>query len=45
MELSNKWGVWEDFFIYYMKNNGNGGQIAWLLHEKQGEGGIFFSNQ
>ena len=26
----------KDFFVYYMKNRGEGGQIFRLLHEKQG---------
>ena len=27
-----------DFFVYYMKNSGEGGNIFRLVHEKQGEG-------
>ena len=34
----NKQGGLADFFIYYMKNNREGGGIFCLLHEKQGEG-------
>ena len=29
------------FFIYHSPNSREGGQIFHLLHEKQGEGGIF----
>ena len=39
----NKRGGQEDFFVYHMKNSGEGEQIFRLLHEKQGECGIFFS--
>jgi hypothetical protein len=34
----NKQGGLEDFFVYYMKNNGEGGKNYLLLHENQGEG-------
>ena len=34
----NKRGGLADFFVYYMKNNGEGGKFFRLLHEKQGEG-------
>ena len=27
-----------EFFVYYMKNRGEGGKFFCLLHEKQGEG-------
>ena len=37
----NKRGGREDFFVYHMKNSGEGEQIFRLLHEKQGEGGLF----
>ena len=30
----NKRVGWTSFFVYYMKNNGEGGQIFSLLHEK-----------
>ena len=33
----NKRGGWADFFIYYMKNSGQGGIFSRLLHKKQGE--------
>jgi hypothetical protein len=31
-----------EFFVYYMKNSGEGGKLFRLLDEKQGEGGIIF---
>ena len=31
-----------EFFVYYIKNSGEGGKFFCLLHEKQGEGGIIF---
>ena len=34
----NKWGGLADFFIYDMKNSGEGGFFFRLLHEKQEEG-------
>ena len=39
----NKRGGWADFFIYYMKNRGEG-FFFHLLQDKQGEGGIIFWN-
>jgi hypothetical protein len=33
-----------EFFVYYMKNSGEGGKFFRLLHEKQGEGGIDSEN-
>ena len=35
---SHKWGGLADFFIYYKKSNGEGGNFLRLLHQKQGEG-------
>ena len=34
----SKRGGLADFFIYYIKNSGEGGNFFCLLHEKQGEG-------
>ena len=34
----NKRGERADFFTYYMKNSGEGGNFFHLLHEKQGDG-------
>ena len=34
----DKRGWSADFFVYYMKNNGEWGKIFQLLHEKQGQG-------
>ena len=42
--IPNKWGGLADFFVYYMKNSGEGGKIFRLLHEKPGEGGFCFMN-
>ena len=33
----NKQGGLVNFFVYYMKNNGEGVKFLCLLHEKQGE--------